>query len=51
LKSRPLMKDKHAMILKIIGNGKTDKGVETLIRDYRCKDPRIQKIIQEFFYK
>lgn len=45
------MENKNTIILKIIGDGKINKGVEKLVREYDCADPKIKKIIQQLYGK
>ena len=43
------LEDRNAVIIKIIGSGKANKGIEKLVKNYKCTDPKIKKIIQDLY--
>lgn len=52
-KKRVMIKNNNITILKVLGNGKADKGIDKLLRNYQknCDNPKIKKFIDSLTSK
>lgn len=43
------IKNKHYTALKVLGRGKVNKGLEIVIKEYNCNNPRIRKLLKDIY--